>query len=175
MDYRIETKEAFQVFGIEEIVKMDSDTVDICEDSATLIIRPKDAQTEEETHTKLCKAAGGLPNFINQNMGNVHYLFNYREAAPDTAHMTFAFRTPSSNTEGYDIVDIPSHTWAIFPSEKFSWDDEEKVLKGLIKRIHTEWMPTSSYEQVGELEMELHGGDDEFGYVEFWIAVKRKG
>jgi len=179
MDYRIETKEAFQVFGVEQIVKMDSDAVDVSEDGVTVTILSKDEQAEEELHEKLHKAAGSLPNFVNQSMGTVHHIFGHRDVAPGTiAHMTFAFRTASSNTEGYTIVDVPSRTWAIFPSEKFSWDDEDDgngVVRELAKRIYTEWMPTSSYEQVGELEMELHGEDDEFGYVEIWIAVKRKG
>ena len=72
------------------------------------------------------------------------------------------------------VANIPAHTWAIFPSEKFSWDDADEAIGGLYKRIFSEWLPTSAYEQVGSLAMELYGGEDGQGYIEIWLAVKKK-
>ncbi|MCL2357981.1 MAG: AraC family transcriptional regulator [Defluviitaleaceae bacterium] len=174
MDYRIETKEAFQVFGIEDLFPAEA-----ANDSNSTLRKPADLWDEchaNGVYEKLAAAAGDLPAFVNSELCKVHAVCDYKETAQEVfPYMLCAFRGSGSKVDGYAIADIPAHTWAIFPTEKFAWDDCGKVLSSLYKRIFSEWLPTSNYEQVGSLDMELYGGDDEKGYVEIWLAVKKKG
>ena len=177
MDYRIETREGFQVFGIEEIFNVEAAHME--EDKIDSSVRkPSDLWEESNKNglsEKLENDSGDLPAFVNKNLHKVHAVCDYRETGSDTfPYMLCAFRSHNSNVEGYTVVDIPAHTWAIFPSEKFKWEDADTAIGSLYKRIFSEWLPTSIYEQVGSLDMELYGGDDEYGYIEIWLAVKKR-
>ena len=177
MDYRIETKEAFRIFGIEEIFGAEAAMMDEHVDDSA-IRKPADLWQDchaNGAYERLDEAAGDLPSFINQELCSVHAACDYRDTEKDTfPYMLCAFLTQNSKTDGFTVVDIPAHTWAIFPTGKFLWDDCADVLGSLYKRIFSEWLPTSNYEQVGSLDMELYGGDDEMGYVEIWLAVRKK-
>jgi AraC family transcriptional regulator len=170
MDYRIETKEAFQVFGMEGVFKTDESGPE-----------PKTpAGLWERCHAdgsvqKLAEDADDLPTFVKQELDMVHGICSYRDTGVDSfPYMVGAFRSNNSKTDGYAVVEIPAHTWVIFPSEKFKWDDFDGIIESLYKRFFTEWLPTSEYEQVGSLDMELYGSDGELGYFELWFAVQRK-
>ena len=176
MDYRIESKEAFQVFGIEGVFKTEAGILKAKDSDSHK--KPSDLWAESHAngaYEKLFVDAGDLPTFISNDLCKVHGVCDYRETDEDTfPYMLCAFRSTNSNVEGYTIVDIPAHTWAIFPTEKFEWGDCGTVLGSLYKRIFSEWLPTSNYEQAGSLDMELYGGDEKLGYVEIWIAVKKR-
>ena len=177
MDYRIETKEAFQVFGIEEMFKDEAGTLDTTINLDS-IRKPSDLWDDchaNGAYEKLFKASGVLPPFVNSELSSVHAACDYRETESGTfPYMLCAFRTQDSKPGGFTVVDIPSHTWAIFPTGFFDWDDCGEVLGSLYKRIFAEWLPTSNYEQVGSLDMELYGGDDKQGYIEIWLAIQKK-
>jgi len=180
MDYRIESKEAFQVFGIEDIFMSEAGmvTAEGTSKNEPKLRAPSDLWDEchaNGSYEKLASDAGGLPAFINKDLCKVHAVCDYRETEEGTfPYMLCAFKGPNSKVDGYTIADIPAHTWAIFPTGKFEWDDCGTVLGSLYKRIFAEWLPTSNYEQVGSLDMELYVGDDEFGYIEIWLAIKKK-
>ena len=167
MDYRIETKEAFQVFGIEGVFNADhsgrtpADLWDECHANGT--------------YEKLAADAGDLPTFVNKDLCQVHGACSYKDTGANSfPYMLCAFRSVNSRMDGYTVVDIPAHTWAIFPSGKFDWSDCGTVMENLYKRFFTEWLPTSDYEQIGSLDFELYGGDGEQGYIELWFAVRKK-
>jgi len=178
MEYRIEAKEAFQVFGIEEVFKMEAGMTDSDVTTEEALRKPSDLWDDchaNGAYEKLASDSGGLPSFISSELCNVHAVCDYRETEAGTfPYMLCAFRTPNSKTEGYLVADVPAHTWAIFPTGKFAWDDCGKVLGSLYKRIFSEWLPSSNYEQVGSLDMELYGGDETHGYVEIWLAIRKK-
>ena len=177
MDYRIETKESFQVFGIEGLFDTEATNMDEGNTDPS-IKRPADLWDEcfaNGAHSKLENDSGELPSFVSKELGKVHAVCDYRETEPNTfPYMLCAFRGTSSNVKGYTVIDIPAHTWAIFPSEKFEYDDIGTVMGTMYKRIFSEWLPTSNYEQVGSLDMELYCGDDDHGYIEIWLAVRKK-
>jgi len=177
MDYRIETREGFQVFGIEEIFKAEGGI--LVTENETNLRKPSDLWDEchaNGKYEKLFADAGDLPTFVSNDLCKVHAACDYRETEKGTfPYMLCAFRSHNSNVKGYTVADIPAHTWVIFPSDKFKWEDADTAIGSLYKRIFSEWLPTSSYEQVGSLDMELYGGDDEYGYIEIWLAVRKKG
>jgi len=169
LDYRIEKKDAFQVFGIEGIFRTD--------ESGKHPRTPADLWADCHASGAIAKLdvdAGKLPSFVGQNLDNVHAICSYKEVnAGEFPYMICAFKGEDSKTHGYTVLDVPSHTWAIFPSGKFDWDNFDTVIETLYKRFFGEWLPTSQYEQVGGLDLEIYGGDSEFGYFELWFAVRK--
>ena len=169
MDYRIETKEAFQVFGIEGVFRSDW--------TGEPPVNPSELWQQchaNGEYVKLTENAGDLPDFVNKDMCKVHGICSYRKTPEGTfPYMICAFRSPSSRVDGYTVIDIPSYTWAIFPSKKFRWSEFNEVIETLYKRFFSEWLPTAEYEQVEGIDLEVYGGDDELGYVELWFAVRK--
>lgn len=169
MNYRIETKESFEVFGIEGVFYIEGD-----EDA---LHTP--AKLWEQSHTngevkRLAACAGELPLFVDRNLHLVHAVCSYRKTGPDTfPYMLCAFKNKSSNTEGYTSIIIPAHTWAIFPSEPHTWDQFNDTIENLYQRFYTEWLPTAGYEQVDGAEFEMYGTKDGLNYIELWFAVRK--
>ena len=168
MDYRIETKEAFQVFGIEGIFRSGGEYPD----SPHALWNQNHANGAYE---KLAADAGGLPAFVSSGLCAVHGVCDYKPTAPGTfAYMQCAFRSRDSRVDGYTLAEIPAHTWVILPSERFAWDRIGEVIDDLNKRFFAEWLPTAEYEQADSVNLEVYGGDADMGYIELWYAVKRK-
>ena len=180
MDYRIENKEAFQVFGYEGIFDTDGigPNADILHDNAVHPNNPHelwDHNYVNGAYEKLAADAGDLPPFVSPGLCKVHGVCDYKQTEPGTfAYMQCAFKNKNSKVDGYTVVNIPASTWVIFPSEKFKWDTVVEVVNNLHKRFFSEWLPTAEYEQANGMNFEIHGGDSDMGYVELWYAVKKK-
>lgn len=179
MDYRIENKEAFQVFGYEGIFRTDGSGInaDIMHDNAVNQNNPHELWNQNYAngaYEKLAADAGDLPPFVNQSLCKVHGVCDYRQTEPGTfAYMQCAFKGKNSRTSGYTVANIPAHTWVIFP-KKFKWDQVVEVINSLNKRFFSEWLPTAEYEQADGMNFEVYGGDSDMGYIELWYAVKKK-
>lgn len=169
MNYRIETKESFEVFGIEGVFSIEADGE----------AQQTPAKLWEQSHAngevkRLEACAGELPVFVNKNLYPVHAVCSYRKTGPGTfPYMLCAFKNKSSNTEGYTSVIIPAQTWAIFPSEPHPWDQFNDTIEKLYQRFYTEWLPTAGYEQVDGAEFEMYGTKDGLNYIELWFAVRK--
>lgn len=168
MNYRIETKEAFDVFGIETVASLSGESGYI----SPAELWQRSHQNGE--YEKLYNAAGRLPDYVSQDLCSIHGVENYRTTEGNTfAYMLFAFVSEDSKTEGYKIQHIPSQTYAVFPSERFDWNkDFGKVLSDLQKRFFTEWLPTANYKRADGPNFEIYGGDTEKGYIELWYPVE---
>lgn len=180
MDYRIESKEAFQVFGYEGIFRSDGSglNADILSDNTAHPNNPHELWNKNHAngaYEKLVVDAGDLPSFVSQGLCKVHGVCDYKQTPPGTfSYMQCAFRGENSNIDGYTVVDIPAQTWVILPSERFKWDKVVEVVNNLNKRFYSEWLPTAEYEQTNGMNFEVYGGDTEMGYIELWYAVRKK-
>lgn len=169
MNYRIETKVAFEVFGIERVFQTNGGGEEPC----------TPAQLWQECHSngeveRLAANAGDLPSFVSEDLYKVHGACSYRKTENDTfPYSLCAFKSASSQTNGYLTIAIPAQTWAIFPSEPFTWDKFDDTIETLYRRFYTEWLPTVGYEQVDEMEFEIYGGRDGLSYVELWFAIRK--
>lgn len=170
MNYRIESKKAFQIFGVEGVFKTD--------ESGEYPKKPSELWTECHKNgefERLEKNAGDLPDFVNGDLCKVHGACDYRHTEEGSfPYMLCAFKSGNSVTDGFTATQIPAHTWAIFPSEKFKWENFDGIIDSLYKKFYSEWLPISDYEQIGALNLELYGGSGDLGYVELWFAVKKK-
>lgn len=167
MKYRIETKEAFTVFGIETLASLSGEEGYLRPDQLW-----KKCQSNGE-YEKLYEDAGDLPDFAEANYCKIHAIENYRKTEGNTfAYMLFAFKTQNSKTDGYTQIHIPSQTYAVFTSDKFEWKDFDEVLSNMQKRFYSEWLPTAKYERADAANFEIYGGDDDFGYLELWFPIE---
>lgn len=167
MNYRIETKQAFDVFGIETISSLSN------ERGFTSPAELWQRLHQNGDYERLFEASGDLPDFVPPDLCKIHGVENYRRTPGNTfPYMLCAFVSSNSKTKGYQIQHIPSQTYAIFPSKKFKWDEISGVLQNLQKRFYTEWLPTANYERIDGPNFEIYGGDREYGYIELWFPVR---
>ena len=168
MEYRIETKEAFDIFGIETIGSS------IGDESYQSPSKLWQKCHREGLYEKLFEDSGELPTFMPQDLCKIHGAINYRKTEGNTfPYMLCCFAGENSHTEGYRIEHIPAQTYAIFPSKKFKWDEIGTIRNALEKRFYSEWLPTSNYEKIDGAEFEIYGGTIEYGYIELWYPVKK--
>lgn len=169
MNYRIETKDAFDVFGIETVASLSGD------ETFTSPAKLWQRSHQNGDYENLFDASGDLPSFVAQDLCKIHGVQNYRKTEGNTyPYMLFAFASKNSKTNGYKIQHIPAQTYAIFPSEKFKWDEGFfGIVDQLQKRFYSEWLPTAKYEKVDGADFEIYGGDKEYGYIELWFPVRK--
>jgi AraC family transcriptional regulator len=169
MEYRIEMKEAFDIFGIETIGSS------IGERSYQSPSQLWQKCQKDGTYEELFKNSGDLPSFISQDLCKIHGAANYRKTEENTfPYMLCCFVSANSNTKGYTIAHIPAQTYAIFPSKRFKWDEIGTIRNALEKRFYSEWLPTSNFEKVDKAEFEIYGGNEEYGYIELWYPIVKK-
>ena len=168
MNYRIETKEAFDVFGIETVASLSEKR------GFTSPSELWQKSHRNGNYEKLLEAAGDLPDFVPPDLCKIHGVENYRKTLGNTfSYMLCAFVSDTSKTKGYKVQHIPAQTYAVFPSEKFKWDEIFDVLRNLQKRFYSEWLPTANYERVDGPNFEIYGGDRKYGYIELWFPVRK--
>jgi len=159
MNYKIEEKEAFQVYGIEGIF----DTAN----GENLAAIPRfwlDNMKSGAFEELACSANGS---------GGVHSVCGYRKLEGTRfPYMLCVLRTPSSDPQGYTVVDVPKATWAIFRNEPHPMEETTKQVQTLIARAYTEWLPTAhfTFEDGYEFEM-YHETPEGLFYEEAWFRV----
>lgn len=170
MDYRIEKKKALKVFGYEGVVSKVGDP----KYYSYAGLMWKEVMSDGR-FDKLLDDTGYKEHPEFKDMCRVHAVQNYKESPADTfSYMIGAFVGDDSNLEGYDVVDIPETTYAVFPSGEFNWDEIGTVVGSILKRIDEEWLPTSSYKRAGGAEFEIYGGSEAIAEIEIWIPVTNK-
>jgi len=170
MDYRIETKEAFDVFGIEAICSLSGDK--------NYITPPKLWQKchEDGEHDRLESNAGDSHSLLSPTSCKVHAVEFYRKTEENTfPYMLCAFVSKNSKTEGYTIAHIPAQTYVVFSSETFKKQYNEvdffKILKIMHKAFYKEWLPTANYEKADAASFEIYGYAEDCLSVELWYPI----
>lgn len=169
MNYKIEQKAAFKLFGVETIINMTNGSNfseipkfwEKCHQDG--IIEKLDSFEMPRYESGLCKVNSAMC-YRNTGGDTFPYMIgivdlNNKLKAPD----------------GLTVVNIPACTWAIFRSEEHGFEDGAEKIQAVWKRIFPEWFPTSGYEHAesAELEMTYEKGNDRF-FSEVWIPVVKK-
>ncbi len=169
MNYRIEKKDSFTVYGIERIFDLnDDDTLKEIPDFWT-------EQLNNGEYDKLTKSTG---ENINPKGGlcPVNAICGYRNTGGTTfPYMLCALENSNCNMEGYTVVQIPASTWAIFTSNEYDLKDISKSMQDLNNRVYSEWLPTSNYEKIDGYDLEMYyTKENGKEYCEVWIRVTPK-
>ncbi|MCL2518372.1 MAG: AraC family transcriptional regulator [Oscillospiraceae bacterium] len=160
MNWRIEEREAFEVFGIERIFK---------NDESGKIPAFWDECHGNGSYEKLFVDAGSKKDEFGKGACKINALCGHINPAEDSfPYMLFAVRNDECKTDGYTITTVPKTTWAVFRA-----DDVKHIGLQIPKLFHcaySEWLPSSLYEKVNGPDMEIYGEN----FEEVWIPVTKK-
>jgi len=162
LNWRIEEREAFEVFGIERIFKIDeNDKVpgfwDECFGNGEYARLYKAAGTKNGKDGKHCIGA----------------ICGYFESGDDSfPYIICALKKPGADADGFRAAQIPKFTWAVFRSDVTEQMGTE--ILNMYNRAHSEWLPSSGYDKAAGPDMEVYydapGGKF---FQEVWIPVKK--
>ncbi|WBW96798.1 AraC family transcriptional regulator [Oceanirhabdus sp. W0125-5] len=159
MNFKIEKKDAFSVFGLEKTVSL---------------VDGECYKQIPEFWMELDKN-GGLERISKAAKGN-EVMFNAAKYGHEKDG-TFKYMVCKSTPEGgvddkFVKLDVPECTWVVFPIGPYTGEEGTKMIHATWKRIYPEWFPTSGYEHSGgpEFEMYYSLGEDKF-ITEIWIPV----
>lgn len=163
MDYRIEEKEAFSVFGVEATVNAIGG--ECYKQIPEFWLRAVNDGTAE----RILKAVGGKKATIEGEVyGNSDMLLNaamYGHNPDGTMKYMICQNTPASGvSDEFVKLNVPAMTWAIFPTEKHTEDQTTEKVQAIWKRIYPEWFPTSGYEHAEAPEFEMYYSVGDHGY-----------
>jgi len=164
MKYRIEQREAFEVFGLE----LKTSVVDgKCFTEIPAFIG---SCVEDGSIAALIKAAGKEPDGIVD--AGVTYAHNPNG---NMNYMIACYKKTDTVPPEYKVLNIPKQTWAVFATEWHSEDDDAK-LHDVWERIYSEWFPTVSYEHAEcDFDIEIYYGDRQSECsAEIWIPVVKR-
>ncbi|MDU1844456.1 MAG: AraC family transcriptional regulator [Niallia nealsonii] len=164
MDYRIEKKEAYKIVGVKKRVPIQF------EGENQEIIKLVKSITPEQ-RKKLHSYANMEPNQV------VNASYNLEEGCMEEKgsldHMIGFLTTKELDFDGFEVVEVPALTWAIFSSK----GEFPKIMQETWAKIASEWLPASDYELVDAPNISFTGdlSDRNNVYSEIWFAVKKKG
>ncbi|EPR09493.1 AraC family transcriptional regulator [Ruminiclostridium papyrosolvens] len=155
MDYRIEKREPFEMFGVSGLISRDMEK----------------AFAEVPQFCIKCDEDGTV-DLMNELLGRFHDTMLHA-ALYDHTETSFKYMICYNLPKGLEIPDrltklsVPELTWAIF-------QEPHCEIQNLWRRIYTEWFPTSEYEQVEGPSFEMYYGMSGYCMGEIWIPVKKK-
>jgi AraC family transcriptional regulator len=164
MNWRIEEKDGFEVFGLElqtnvidgQCFKDIPAFWDVCENDGRCIA--------------LAEAAGKKRNELLD--AGITY-----DHKPDGGmkYMIACIKHMEVASAEFTVLSIPKQTWAVF-SVEWQPGQTNDNLHDTWRRIHSEWFPTASYEHADcDYDMERYFGKEKSEYgVEVWIPVVKK-
>jgi len=157
MNWRIEKKDAFEVFGIERFFK---------NDESGDIPAFWDETRDDGSRIRLVEQAGGdgpmaICGHIDDNANEFPYMICCKVES-------------GCSTDGFKVVQIPKTTWAVFRADGMKDHDNCKI-PDLFHRAYSEWLPSSGYDKAPGPDMEIYGDSKTKEiYEEVWIPVVRK-
>lgn len=156
MDYRIERKEAFEMFGVVGIISSNNQ---------------ESAFSEVPKYRIQCDENGSVDR-MNDMLGRSHdamlhaALFDHTE---DSFKYMICYYVKNNMVipKGFEKLSVPALTWAVFPAGNCD------NIPDVWRRIYSEWFPTSDFEQVEGPEFEMYYGKATNATGEVWIPVKK--
>ncbi|WP_010651546.1 AraC family transcriptional regulator [Oceanobacillus massiliensis] len=163
MDYRIEKKQAFKIVGLKKRVPIQF------EGENQEIIKLAKSITPEQ-RKRLHSYANMEPNQVVNASYNLDD--GWKEEKGSLDHMIGFLTTKEKDFDGFEVVEAPALTWAIFSSK----GEFPKVMQETWAKIASEWLPSSDYELVEAPNISFTGdlSDSNNVYSEIWFAVKKK-
>jgi len=170
INWRIEEREAFEVFGLEGIFH---------NDETDNIAGFWDECLSNGSYERLFDAVGGKRDADGQMLPNpdgsyvLNAICSYKEIDSNSfPYMIFAKKAPDSKVDGFTTATVPKTTWAVFKSDKLTPDKSGEEIPNLYSRAYSEWLPTSGYNRQNGSEMEIYyETKDGMHFEEVWIPV----
>ncbi|MCK9859016.1 helix-turn-helix domain-containing protein [Paenibacillus sp. ATY16] len=175
MNYRIEEREAFQVYGLEDIYGMDN----IANQDGVTIPEVWQNISKNGEFDRLFHSLAGdwrAEGHFGTELGEVFAFDSYRFTSNTTfPYLIGCYKSAGSRIDGYTVINVPASTWAVFSTLNDGNGSGNYDLRSLKNRIFSEWLQTSKYTIMdgGNFEMYCtHQGGDE--YCELWYRIEEK-
>jgi AraC family transcriptional regulator len=154
MNYKIEEKQAFEMFGVSTEIKVDG----------FIEIPAFWTKCVSDGTVNRIRSAAGLGKEVQ-----IHGII-YNKQSEIHSYMIGYFLPQSGLPKGFEKLNIPPQTYAIFPTGIYP--DGQSGIHELWKRIWGEWFPTCNYEpeNVPEFEMVYNRGNNMYE-MEVWIPI----
>lgn len=167
MNWRIEEKESFEVFGIERVFG---------NDQGGEVPAFWTECHQNGSYEKLFDDAGGIRVSHDERRGvcTINAICGYRNTGETSfPYMLCAFKNDKCKTDSYTTALVPKYTWAIFRSN-YS-DTIGLQIPQLFSRAYSEWLPSSGYDKADGPDLEIYGVADNGKYFEeVWLPVIKK-
>lgn len=155
MTCRIEKKEVFKMFGVYEHISPDIEK----------------AFEEIPDFCRKCDANGtveAMNEFLEVDSNTMLHAALYDHSDKGFKYMICQYVPNNKQVpDHFTILYVPQSTWAIF-----TVDDCE--MQKMWKRIYTEWLPSSGYDLVGDINFEMYYGTSDNPKGEIWLPVMPK-
>lgn len=163
MNYKIEEKQAFEMFGVSTKINTNADFLEQPFDE---IPRFWNQCVSDGTVERIRAAAG-----LGEN-GQLHAVL-YNHQAERFSYMIGYFSAQDGLAPGFDQLQIPTQTYAIFSTGLYL--DGQSGIHDLWRRIWGEWFPSSNYEFASGHEFEItYDRGHNLYEIEVWIPVVKK-
>jgi AraC family transcriptional regulator len=156
MNYRIEQKEAFEVFGIVGNIQAHGQEPAFIEVPKFCIKCDEDGSVD-----RMNALLGRSPDTMLHAA-----LYDYTENSFKYMICEYVKDNMIIPKE-YERLSVPALTWAIFPAVDCD-------MPNVWRRIYSEWFPTSDFEEVEGPQFEMYYGNAQSSRGEVWIPVKKK-
>ncbi len=175
MNYRIEKKEAFEVYGLEDVYNYDG----ITNNQGKSIPEVWQEICKNGEFDKLSKSTSDdwySESGFSKEIGVVFAFDSYKFTSNTTfPYLIGCYKASKSNTEGFTVAIVPASTWAIFSTVQDKSINGNYDLGTLKKRIHSEWLQTSKYTILDGGNFEMYCKDkDGNEYCELWYRVEER-
>ncbi|GMQ60666.1 AraC family transcriptional regulator [Vallitalea sediminicola] len=161
MNYRIEERKEYKVFG-------KSITVGVNEDSYETIPKFWQDILQDGTYEKICRLAGMKP-YGDRHMNAAIYDLSNNGSYKNKYIIYTALPGNIEIPDNLDVITIPKAKWIIFSEIYGTVEETTEIIQNLWKRIFTEWMSTTQCEIIAGPQLEVYRDDKNI--VEIWIPI----
>lgn len=175
MNYRIEEREAFQVFGLEGVYDMDT----FANQQGLSIPDVWQSLSKNGEGDKLSRSVIGdwrAEGKFGKELGTVLAFDSYKFTSNTTfPYLIGCYKTANSEVDGYTVVNVPASAWAVFSTLHDGNGSGNYDLRALKNRIFSEWLQTSNYTIMDGGNFEMYGSTpDGYAYCELWYRIEDK-
>lgn len=156
MEFKIESKEAFQVAGVSREIST--------KDGVNFEQVPQ--MWQDLLHDGTCEKVFSINGKEMEPTYGICYDFAFEQ---EKFRYMIGIEQKSNTTHPYEVLQIPAHTWVVFRCYGVA------DIQNVFKRLYTEWFPTSGYEHAGGPEIEWYSAEDMDSpnyHCEVWIPIK---
>ncbi|UPA31920.1 AraC family transcriptional regulator [Terrisporobacter glycolicus] len=161
MNYRIEKKNPFKLVGVKKRIPI------VFEGENPEIMKIAQGITQEQRERLQSYRDAEVKTVIN---ASYNFDDGVYEENGKLDHLIGSITTLDIDFGEFDVVEVPSHTWAIFSCE----GQFPILMQDTHAKIVSEWLPSSGYELVDAPLISFNGDMSDLSnvYSEIWVAIK---
>lgn len=164
MNYRIEVKDEFKVFGVTKEINHEDDVY-------TLIPAFWQQIQEDGTYQRICRAMNEEP-YKGVSLSGAFYDFPIENGLKRLYLIYAPVDENVTDLDRFEVFTIPKSQWVVFQESFDHVEESTEKIQSIWKRVYTEWFPSFEYEFIPGLSMEVFPPNT--STCEVWIPIKEK-